>query len=326
MIKRITNKVRSLAIDASYQLNLLPHLIGKKSNHIILMYHGVLPGNAKQFNTRHQFLKDFVNQIKYFKTHCHIISVKDFCEGKFVPGKQNIALTFDDGYLNNYKYAFPVLEEYKAPATFYITGLNNTNCNILWPDFLEIATQLTSQPISIQNQLYIKQNNIYIEEKTKEPLYAIIRKKDFQFKNDMIEAFDKHIVDFRNIGDFDGYWKLMSDDQIKEVGHSKYIKIGSHGYYHNNLGEIKIEDAIEEMQLSKNYLEKLVPYKIDEIAYPDGSYSKEVALEALKLGLKYQLLISYKSDDDKNIKSLYERFGIYPCESNANQILAALKN
>ncbi len=34
--------------------------------------------------------------------------------------EKKIAITFDDGYLNNYQYAFPILQEFGAVATVFI--------------------------------------------------------------------------------------------------------------------------------------------------------------------------------------------------------------
>lgn len=36
-------------------------------------------------------------------------------------GDRQVAMTFDDGYLDNYEKAFPILKEYQFPASFFVT-------------------------------------------------------------------------------------------------------------------------------------------------------------------------------------------------------------
>ncbi|HUJ16770.1 MAG TPA: polysaccharide deacetylase family protein [Nitrospirota bacterium] len=86
---------------------------------VILNYHSIHPSH--ETSTRPD---DFMRQMGYLKTHFSVISLSDFytmrTTAKDSPG--NIAVvTFDDGYKDNYEYAFPVLKNLGLPATIFLT-------------------------------------------------------------------------------------------------------------------------------------------------------------------------------------------------------------
>lgn len=288
----------------------------------IIMYHGVDKFGDKKFNLRHVGVADFERQIKYFKKFYNVVSLEEYWAGNFDNDKITIAITFDDGYLNNFKYALPVIEKYEVPVSFFITGLNPAEHKILWPDFIEIAATLTDKNIVVDGESFIKTPRKWLRESDQKSLHNVIKENgSFNYKQSVFSSIEKLIPDFTKDAVFDDHWKLMSDEEITEASMSKFISIGSHGYFHNNLGNIPLNDAITELINSKNYLENLIQKPVNSIAYPDGSYSRELIGEAEKVGLKYQLATDYYLfDEDKNDKRIKTRFGVYPVDSSANII------
>ncbi len=67
--------------------------------------------------------ENFRAQIKFLKENFKIIPlvklVQDVREGKVE--KNSIVITFDDGYVDNLYNALPILEEFKVPATIFLT-------------------------------------------------------------------------------------------------------------------------------------------------------------------------------------------------------------
>ena len=88
----------------------------------VLMYHSVysyahpkdrITVSVETFNRQMEFLK----RNKY-----NVIPLEElpnFLKRKKIPYK-TIAITFDDGYEDNYLYAFPILKNYNIPATIFL--------------------------------------------------------------------------------------------------------------------------------------------------------------------------------------------------------------
>ncbi len=88
----------------------------------ILMYHSV------DYNDKITKLsinpKDFASQMDFLhKNKYNVVTLENLVtyikDKKDIPPK-TIAITFDDGYYNNYEYAYPILKKYNLPATIYI--------------------------------------------------------------------------------------------------------------------------------------------------------------------------------------------------------------
>ena len=254
------------------------------SNNVIIMYHGIDTKGTNPFNQKHLGIKDFEKQIIFLKKKCNIISVKDYFEEKFIKNKINVAITFDDGYLNNYTNAFPILEKYKVPETFYCTGLNKTEDDILWADFLNITSTFTNKTITVEGEVFVKKGQLYVSTSTGKNIYETVKNinPEYLFKKRLMEEFSD--IKFKKDKHIDEYWKLMTYEQIRDVSKSKYVAIGSHGFYHNNLGNIKLENAKKEIEESVMYLQNITQTKIDSIAFPDGSYNREVLNICKKMG------------------------------------------
>ncbi len=111
MIKPIIKKIY-------FELQYLSKKV-KPEKPIILMYHRV----ATESSDPHLLCvspENFEEHIKYLKQNKKIVALskitKKDCD------KNSVAITFDDGYLDNLTNALPILKKYDAPATIFITA------------------------------------------------------------------------------------------------------------------------------------------------------------------------------------------------------------
>lgn len=67
----------------------------------------------------------FREQIEFLKTNFQIVTMEEVIAACFreidLPEKAML-LTFDDGYIDNYTFAFPILEEFGLQGSFFIPG------------------------------------------------------------------------------------------------------------------------------------------------------------------------------------------------------------
>lgn len=322
MIKRIINKLQRTHNDVRFATGWGIERALSKTEHTILLYHGVDAIGSTKWNSRHTAVDVLTRHIKFLQKHAAIISLRDFFEGNFIKGKANFVFTFDDGYKNNYTHALKVFEELKAPATFFITGLNNVDNKHIWADYLDIVTKLRDEDICIFGEFFSKKRGRFVSLDTGKDLFTLVKNEraSYDFKMELYNATAN--MKFLNDADKTVYWQLMSDEEIKICSNSDWIEIGSHGYLHNNLGRIELEDAVGELLNSKKYLEQLIQKEVISLAYPDGSYTRELIGKAYDLGFKNQTAAEglLFEEDAKDFR-MRDRKGVYSWASCANQLM-----
>lgn len=96
----------------------------------VLCYHNLATAEEKtNFESEKDWtidVKNFEEQLKYFKKHNYkTLTMEEFYkwkQGMLNLPQKSVLITFDDGFLSNYHYAFPLLKKYNMNATVFLIG------------------------------------------------------------------------------------------------------------------------------------------------------------------------------------------------------------
>ena len=104
--------------------NLSFFLPGRERKAPMLAYHRVCPLRfKKEFSYNNVFPEEFEKQMQYLRANFEAITVSEYVRkmaANLVKGNE-VCVTFDDGFKDNYIYAFPVLKKYGIRASFFLT-------------------------------------------------------------------------------------------------------------------------------------------------------------------------------------------------------------
>ena len=79
----------------------------------------------------------FERHCRFFRSHFRVVSLREIVEKleRGEPLRRELAITFDDGYRDNFDHAAPVLEKLSLPATFFVvTEWMGTDVVPWWDD------------------------------------------------------------------------------------------------------------------------------------------------------------------------------------------------
>lgn len=278
-----------------------------------ILYHGVVNRNDLSFSPRHISRDQFIRNLRYLTRNFDIVSLPEAFElyRNHQPLKRKtLTISFDDGYLNNLETAFPIIEEFNVPVTFFISGISTQEMEVraLWTDLISCLQFFNpNKKVIIDGLEFINlmhsPDNIHLLEhlKTKEP-----PDRD-RIMDELIKNYDL-ITKIKKVPD--ELWKLQTASDLKKLAASPLVTIGSHGHLHYNLGQISPAEALKEITISKKLLEETLQQEINMIAYPDGSYTDEVKDLAERSGYDKQLAVKYKCVDDAEDPRILPRYGV----------------
>jgi len=86
----------------------------------VLLYHRVTDGTRDNLCVG---IAQFDRQMAYVSRYCRVLSIEEVLSQNPIPRSDRplVCVTFDDGYLDNFEHAMPILLRNRVPAAFFVT-------------------------------------------------------------------------------------------------------------------------------------------------------------------------------------------------------------
>tara|TARA_B100000287_G_C20633776_1_gene780880 strand:+ start:354 stop:1301 length:948 start_codon:yes stop_codon:yes gene_type:complete len=301
---------------------------------IIVMYHYVRQIKGSKYpNIKGLEFENFKKQINFFSKKFNIISHNEFLEiikSKKIPKKPSIMLTFDDGFIDHYKYVFQHLRQKRISACFYPpiqVVENKTILDVNKIHFIlekeqnrkkilkEIDNLLIKKNKKTINQLDLNKikylNDLYDDKETTLIKRLLQYYLPFDDRNYIINELFKKII---NVS-FENFAKeiYMNADHLKEM-YSEGMTFGSHGYHHVYWEFLDKNKQEEELINSIKFYKKL-NFNTDNISvcYPYGSYN-DITIDILREKNISFALSTHVGDVNKS--NIFEKYKLPRMDTN----------
>lgn len=239
----------------------------------------------------------FRQQIEYMKNNFNFVTMEqviDAVEGKAELPEKALLLTFDDGYIDNYTVAFPVLEEFNVQGSFFIPGktfvthqlldVNKIHYILANANICELVKDVKKEMDNYRGEVYSypPTDELYNE-------YAIADRfdvKEIVFVKRMLQTVLpeklRNIITsnlFKKYVDVTeeqlAYELYMTEEQIRTMKrHGMFI--GIHGYDHYWLGNLKTVQMRKDISMALDALDEFIDKRHWVMNYPYGSYNADV--------------------------------------------------
>lgn len=264
----------------------------------VLMFHRVLPEKQIIQPNAYSTFGTLISQ-EYFEMVLSYLTDNGF---QFVTvselTKRNktdklVALTFDDGYSDNFDFALPSLLKFNTTATFFPV-VNPCKNNTVLP--LDIYYQCIDEM-----KLSETERAEYISGTAKRNFYWAEPERQMNMLNSLFKELpQKNRVSY------------LSAEQLKELS-DKGFEIGSHGMTHSLLiaDYMNEEKALNELQKSKQWLEAVTGKPVTAYCFPAGRYNVKMIELAKQVGYTSTCLV-VRNENEKQVLPSYDRIFVKP--------------
>lgn len=273
----------------------------------------------------------FKQQIDFFADNFNVVTMEQVIEAwnsrNVILPENAMLLTFDDGYIDNYLAAFPILKAHHMQGSFFIPGKTFTdnvlldvnkihfilasaeNVEVLMHDILQELNSCRAEGYNLpDNEILIQQ---YAKANRFDNKETIFIKRVLQtaipeeLRNNISSKLFKKYVGISE--DKFARELYMNRDQIKYM-RDEGMFIGLHGYDHYWLGNLSKEKMHEDVDKSLKIMDEFIDCDNWVLNFPYGSYSENVLQyiesKGCKLGMTTEVEIA---DTEKNNRFLLPR-------------------
>jgi peptidoglycan/xylan/chitin deacetylase (PgdA/CDA1 family) len=252
----------------------------------VLMYHAVTPNALDVPDWCFLEERRFREQMQYLKDHCQVVRLREVPTVlEAASARPLVALTFDDGFHDNYRVAFPILRELGLPATIFLAtdfvGSDDT------PWFCRIngalaRTQL--QELEWEGHRYDLSSrrarvaaNALLQSRMKGHRHRDLLERTAS----LVSALGDHPS--RGIPPGSEY-RMLAPEEIREMARTGLVDFGAHTRSHAILSGLTQSERREEILGSLAAVERFTGAPCELFAYPNGRPSDYGPCDVAALG------------------------------------------
>lgn len=235
----------------------------------ILVYHRVNDENDRFFPGTPTAV--FAAQMDYLASNWSVLALEDAVEGLRGGGlpRNAIAVTFDDGYKDNYVNAFPILKRLSIPATVFLAVGSIGSGQPLWHDRVFVAFRETRVKVLRgfggklnSYSLRTEEERLFAQREILKSLWSMEDHERYACIDELGRRL--RVDDAREAPDL-----MLSWDEVR-IMRQNGITFGSHTVTHPILARTSQGDAMREIRQSKEVIERNVGQPVTSFAYPVG--------------------------------------------------------
>ncbi|WP_250654735.1 polysaccharide deacetylase family protein [Alkalimarinus coralli] len=264
-----------------------------RGNLIILTYHRVLPDNSIESRDEQPGMivnpETFDMHLRELNKRFEIVDLEYAINNSKLlakTGKNYCAITFDDGWKDNFDFAFPLLKKHNVPATIFLVSSFIETSNTFWPGrLIKILNNLQSASkdrSTLTSTLPDSESKAWLtsclDSTLSDPKLfvdaAISNAKSLSDSaiNQHLDKIEEQLKLTRSPSDR----VILNWDEIDELTQSKLIKFGCHTKHHTRINHINNKQLLkEELVDSKHDLEKKLNTSVSLFCYPNGDQSTQ---------------------------------------------------
>lgn len=283
--------------------------INKSLGHIIML-HKVRPQVNKVRIWANSYLEitpEYLNNLlkEYVAAGYQFISLDDLTYHSYDKKKPFVIITLDDGYKDNYDFAFPIFIRHNVKFTIYVTtSFPNMQCVLWWDDLEDYILNNSSITLNIKGAAQNYQIETQIQ---KDNIFKELHHLSIEMGlNNWIHTFYEHL-------NIDPYAKVKQEaltwSHLVELEKHPLCTIAAHTVTHRMLASITDSEGFEEIHQSKVILENKLQTSIVHFAFPFGGVNeyKNINIEqAKKIGIKTCTTTITNNIENANINNLHE--------------------
>jgi peptidoglycan/xylan/chitin deacetylase (PgdA/CDA1 family) len=296
---------------------------------LILMYHRVadeasdpwgLCVKPQHFAKHLEVLRKMVRPLQLQRL------TQELDEGKHL--HRSVAITFDDGYVDNLQSAKPLLERFDIPATIFVaSGYTGQEREFWWDElerlFLQPGTLPKTLALKIEGHHYqwelgtdahyseaaFQRDRTWQAERQKPPsvrhsLYRSI----WQLLKPLPEDERRRLLDeLLTWADAKPQGRAthrpLTQAEVLALEQGNFIEVGAHTVMHPFLPALPVAAQQQEIQQGKIQLESILGHPVKSFAYPYGDYTADTVAVVREAGFTCAC-----STDKGNVRQQSDRF------------------